>query len=513
MKILKYLHAADFQLHVPVTCWERLQNAGAAGNFVPNDSEDGLPLERISGGTFGTLFPEIPSEIAKECMSAAWESAGRVFDLAIEQNVDFVLLTGDILDPNLTGARGIVFLTEQFRRLHERGISVYWKLERSLEEWVLPDFHFPENVFLFPSNQPHIKKFRLPDSTKNVFIASWNARNPDFGMYDFSQLPEKKLPFSQTIAICEDAKALGCAEILNETEKEIVQISESLKIIPSYAALTSLKQRTTQTQAFSETETVFLHAPGTIQRRTPDFFRDSKNPNSASAGVSIIKQDLEGEKPVSVQFFPTETVGWKLIEKSVPEIIKNQDDFRKWLEKTLETEMKNTESAPCKRTLVFWRLHPSPLEPRDFLRKIYLESLQNPQHTEKRTSDSFLEEILNSIRKYGENIPSKPWSVALEITPENLIPYSWTQSSTILGDFLRLVEYHQTNPDADPQKDANKQFVPHTLELNGMQGDAPNQNILSILSILTKEEKAQLLKAAGVLGAEALFDAQEGPQK
>jgi exonuclease SbcD len=53
--------------------------------------------------------------------------AGRcVFDAAVEQHVDFVVLSGDVVDLNRAGPREMAFLVEQFERLAAKSISVYW---------------------------------------------------------------------------------------------------------------------------------------------------------------------------------------------------------------------------------------------------------------------------------------------------------------------------------------------------------------------------------------------------
>ncbi len=56
-----------------------------------------------------------------------------------------MVLAGDLLDPLMAGPRARVFLNEQFHRLAERGIKVYWSggrsdnLERFADEWPAVD--------------------------------------------------------------------------------------------------------------------------------------------------------------------------------------------------------------------------------------------------------------------------------------------------------------------------------------------------------------------------------------
>jgi DNA repair exonuclease SbcCD nuclease subunit len=69
---------------------------------------------------------DLPTELRDRFVDARYIAAERVFDTAIEQAVDFLVLPGGVLDAGLPGLRGPWFLTEQFSRLAEHGIQVYW---------------------------------------------------------------------------------------------------------------------------------------------------------------------------------------------------------------------------------------------------------------------------------------------------------------------------------------------------------------------------------------------------
>lgn len=99
-----------------------------------------LHLERVAGG-----LAEVPDRLRGPLTDAAYRAAERVFDAAVKHRVDFVLLAGDVIDPPAAGARGIVFLNEQFAKLAEAGIRVYWAgsladdFERWTDAWPLAD--------------------------------------------------------------------------------------------------------------------------------------------------------------------------------------------------------------------------------------------------------------------------------------------------------------------------------------------------------------------------------------
>jgi DNA repair protein SbcD/Mre11 len=75
------------------------------------------PCHEISG---------LPAELQDRFVRSRYIAAQRVFDAAIEHQVDFVVLSGGLLDAQLPGLEGPSFLADQFRRLARHGIDVYW---------------------------------------------------------------------------------------------------------------------------------------------------------------------------------------------------------------------------------------------------------------------------------------------------------------------------------------------------------------------------------------------------
>jgi DNA repair exonuclease SbcCD nuclease subunit len=81
-------------------------------------------------------------------------AATRVFDTAIQERVDFVLLAGDVIDLAHCSPHEWSFLVEQFLRLAERNIAVYWaggKTDSRSE--ALNPAELPKNVHRFPSDR------------------------------------------------------------------------------------------------------------------------------------------------------------------------------------------------------------------------------------------------------------------------------------------------------------------------------------------------------------------------
>jgi DNA repair exonuclease SbcCD nuclease subunit len=104
---------------------------------------------------------DLPEHLKASLADAPWKAAEAVFEAAIVENVDFLLLTGDLLNPISCGAAGPAFLMEQFERLAQRKIDVYWAggTVDDPDRW--PDaVLLPDNVHLFSKKQVEAFVFR-----------------------------------------------------------------------------------------------------------------------------------------------------------------------------------------------------------------------------------------------------------------------------------------------------------------------------------------------------------------
>lgn len=107
-------------------------------------------LECPAGG-----IPEVPQGLRELFIEAPYLAAERVIETALEHSVDFVALAGDIVDPRLAGPRAWIFLQEQFARLADRDIEVYWaggNIDRP-DAWP-EQLGLPDNVTVFPIDEP-----------------------------------------------------------------------------------------------------------------------------------------------------------------------------------------------------------------------------------------------------------------------------------------------------------------------------------------------------------------------
>ena len=123
--------------------------------------------------------------------------------------------------------------------------------------------------------------------------------------------------------------------------------------------------------------------------------------------------------------------------------------------------------------------------------------------------------LLKSLRDAGKPLPARPWSVCIAPNRVGLIPYSWEQGESMLSDFLRLSQFHLKNPSKDGGSNISvpENFVPHSLDLNETLTDEQLAAGLEVMGRLDAAEEKAFLELAGILGAQAFAETQEGDRK
>ena len=116
--LLRFIHASDFRLGQPI---------------------QGLRY--------------IPAEWRDRLKDAPYEATANVFDTAVTENVDFILLSGDLIDIRQSSPFTVKFLLDQFASLNAAGIPIYWiSGELDKTSYWSKGITFPENVILFGSS-------------------------------------------------------------------------------------------------------------------------------------------------------------------------------------------------------------------------------------------------------------------------------------------------------------------------------------------------------------------------
>jgi DNA repair exonuclease SbcCD nuclease subunit len=344
---LKFLHASDFHLDRPMT--------GLAG---------------------------IPAHLKQSLANAPYAAAERLFDLALGERVDFVLLAGDIVDLGRGGPRSAAFLLGQFERLADKGIQVYW-CAGSVDH---PDrwpgaVELPDNVTIFPSSI-----VEQADHTRNgqivATICGAGADNQRRKPADFR---------------CSEDRVFPIALLHGELDTTGIA-AQNIR----YWALGGKHER----QVIDKNGTLAVY-PGTIQSRCPA--------ERGACGVTLVTVNAEGK--LTCQAIELDSVRWSLQKISVAENATRQDLKDALCDRCLKIRAED----PDQLLLVKWRISTT---------GEFNAGLRDPVR---------VEELVTWLRsEFGQSAPSL-WTTSLNIDLPRALPAAWYEEETILGEYLRAV--------------------------------------------------------------------------
>lgn len=353
-EVIRFLHASDFHLEQPL---------------------------------YG--LASVPDHLRELLIDAPYQAATRVFDTAILEHVDFVLLAGDLADLGAAGPRAIAFLLEQFERLNEKGIAVYWaggKVDGP-ETWpsAVP---LPDNVHLFASSRvEELIFYRNEQSHAAILGASWTERNRVHATDLRGDTTER---FKIGVLYGQyDAGAM-------------------MKQPMQYWALGGDHQRKT---LFAAPNTA--HFAGTPQGRCPD--------EPGPHGCTLVSIDADGK--VRTQLLPTDVVRWHHERLTVSDAA-TRGDLQRLLKERLQ--MLATENGE-RCLLVSWLIEGA---------------------TKLATAlrhGGLAEELVSELRNDFGSKRYPAWTVSLELEPPVSLPGEWYEEDSILGDYLRAIRDREAN--------------------------------------------------------------------
>ena len=351
------------------------------------------PFRFIHGANFHLEMPpfgvrEVPDSLYELFLDAAYKSATRLFDTAINEEVDFVLLAGDLLHARYTGPRGPLFLVEQFQRLAEKKIRVYWAGGRvdPPESWP-PSIRLPENVHRFRAGEPQEVIHRRDDTP--LARITGVARSGD-GRF----IPGEFEP---------DAPGLFAIGLTNGTVD--LDLLQSTRV--DYWALGGRHSRQTLSKSMP-----VVHYPGTPQGRQPD--------DIGPHGCSLVQVDRE--RNAQVTLMPCDVLRWQ-DERVEIKAEAEEDDLTLELEERLENLASATPGTDLLVSLTVTGSGP------------LVAKLQQPGRTD---------EILMKLHEeFGTRQPAV-WTVALNVETSSY-PGEWYEQDSIRGDFLRSIDHYRTD--------------------------------------------------------------------
>ncbi len=370
---IKFVHASDFHLDSP-----------------------------ISG------LAEIPKHLIETLASAPYEAAQRVFDFAITERVDFVLLSGDLFDHELGSARAPAFLLNNFQKLHEHGIHVYWCAgETDYPDRWPSSIELPETVVTFSSSVVE----EVEHLRNGLRIATIMGSGFD---------PKRKNgdSFEPTFA---EGQAAGLTIALTHGDFNASALKSDAI---NYWALGGKHKPNRLDRPGS-----VIAWPGTTQGRKPK--------ESGIHGFNFVRVDSAGKMKVST--VDCDRVRWLPQKIAITENVSMSELKDVLAERALKLISDTTDQIVLSR----WFLNTDG----DF----------NPRIRRDEWKDEILEWLRDEFGRGDKGL----WSTSVEVETPKSLPMEWYEEDTILGEYLRAVGRYQSD---DSLKLNLHEYMPHSVK-------------------------------------------------
>ncbi len=333
-----------------------------------------------------TGLAEIPAHLKSVLANAPYRAAESLFDLAISEKVDFVLLAGDIVDLDQGGPRSAAFLLGQFERLCAKGITVYWcggSVDHP-DRWPAA-IELPANVVIFPSTiVEQAAHMRNGKRVATICGAGYESRkrNPS----DFR---------------CEAESAFPIALLHGDLDTTSMS-AQNIR----YWALGGRHKRT----VIDKTTSVALYS-GTPQSRIPG--------ESGAHSCTLVSVDEAGRmKAAEIE---VDSVRWSLQKIQVAENA-GLDDLKTALaDRCSRLRAEHNDSL----NLVKWKIDPT--------------GAFNPRLRNNQWQTDLIAWLRTEFGQSDHGL----WTVKLEIDPPQSLPVHWYEEDSILGDYLRAISRFQ----------------------------------------------------------------------
>ncbi len=333
---------------------------------------------------------EVPDHLREIFLEAPYRAAVRLFDAVLAEEASLLVLSGDCIDPTWTGPRGPLFLIEQFRRLAERGVEVYWVGGSIDPPELWPSLlRLPENVHTFSSGKPEHFIHKHDGQPLLRVVGASRQRKRKLRVSGFHPDPTNLFTVAAThgSARAEALRARG---------------------IP-YWALGGRHARSTPLSAPG-----VAHFPGTLQGRCPD--------EPGPHGATLV--EVDEARNVRTSLIPCDVVRWQN-ERVLVEEGTTREDLEASLRERVHALL---QTMPGLDLLITWTVAGSgPL-----LGRLRQGRLAGDVRDRLR-------------REFGYGTPAA-WSLSLGAACDGELPRAEHEQQTIRGDFLRGIRHLQTHP-------------------------------------------------------------------
>jgi len=329
---------------------------------------------------------DAPTAVRDRLLEAPFLAAQRVFETALAENVDFVLLCGDVLRPRDAGPRALKLLQKHFDRLGAAGVRIFWVGGAVDPPGSWPEtLPLPEHVTVLPGERVGVESF----STREGGFVRLIGRSGD-------GQPVKREAFERMAG-----KPGGKGD-----EAIIVAAHGPLASDPppethiAYWALGGAHRRATPVRG-----RVAVHDSGTTQARS---FAET-----GQHGVTLVT--LDGVSKPQLKFLPVDDVrvfGETL--ELAPTLTRRE--LRRHIDDRMSAQAATAGNRLC---VARWRLSASPdLAPA--LRRHHLT-----------------DQLLTELRQAFNRGDTKVWTAEVALHAPRQMPADWREEDSFRGDFLR----------------------------------------------------------------------------
>ncbi|MEQ8847371.1 hypothetical protein [Botrimarina sp.] len=327
---------------------------------------------------------EADTELRRLLRDAPLEAADRVFETALAEDADALLLAGDVLDARGASPRVVSFLVAQLDRLAKRNIPVYWaggELDPP-DAWPRTE-RLPDNVTVFPTGR--VESHELTRGGKAVAVVQGISKPAD-----------REVDAS---GFRRDARGLFTVGVAYGTSDAPGKEGDRV----DYMALGGRARRATV-----DHEPGVAHYAGSPQCRSPA--------EPGPSGCTVVQVDESG-KP-KTRFVATDSVRWQEETLEFTAGVSAEQLLTR-LKERLEKVRGRSQGV---HQLIAWRLEGvGPM-------------------VAKLRPDGLAGELLRDLQKHAAREKPLCWSYSLDCPSRYEPPHELLDQETILGDLLRQVE-------------------------------------------------------------------------
>jgi DNA repair protein SbcD/Mre11 len=328
-----------------------------------------------------------PEHLVELLIDCPLQAATRLFDAAIDLRVSFLVLSGEVIDPERASPRELNFFVEQLNRLADRSIAVYWAGNEVVAAHRWPTYvSLPANVKLIHRGNALV---HIHEGGSGPFCKIVAASANNTALFEGPRLTADRL-FS--IALADASWTHLLAEMLGV----------------SYWAFAGSHERKSQQDSHFH-----AYCPGTHQGRSPS--------EQGAHGVTLVTVDEE--QHAKLRAIDTDVVRFQNIAIALPPA-GNTEELEKLLHERIE---KLREESASRCVIVDWKIECHG-KLRTALRQ---ESLSGDLATK-----------LNG--QYGHTTPAI-WTNSISSEMPEQPPQEWRDDKTLRSDFLKAVRQSQDN--------------------------------------------------------------------